>query len=184
MASTDKKSIHALTPDKIAVIICGYPEQTALDVAHACVKRGYKVAKFGLTTADTTSIDVPEVGKVTLTKFSAPDSKAKLQEAIKLAEKEGLFPVVADTTSVDGNVSVYNDLKVPFVLQSKGGESHLKAVKDTEQAKTFALISEGMNKRLAAFDAMWEDWSKRFPGLLADHDLVAKTKQFVRDIHK
>jgi len=31
-----------------------------------------------------------------------------------------------------------------------------------------------MNKRMAAFDSMWGDWSRRFPGLLDDHDFFMR----------
>jgi hypothetical protein len=173
------KRSKMITPDKIAVIICGWENQVSTDVAQACAKRGYKVRPFGLATADAkdTKVDIKGVGQINLVKFGDATAKTKLQEAIAQAQKEDMFPVVVDTTGVAENVNVYNELKVPFVLQSQGGESHLQAVKDTEEAKTFALISEQMNKKMAAFDQMWQDWSKRYPGLFDDHDFFFKTNR-------
>ena len=175
--NNNKRAKQALAANQIGVIVCGYPGQAAVDVAKACAKRGYKVRPFGLALADVKDLKiiVPDVGTVQLVKFGDASAKAKLQEAIQAAEKEGLSVVVADTTEVAGNASVYNEVKVPFVLQSKGGEVHDQLVKQTEDANTFALISQQMNKRLAAFDQMWQEWGKRYPGLFDDHDFSFKS---------
>jgi hypothetical protein len=168
---------QSLRPENISVIVCGYPAANALDVAKACCKRGYKLNQLGLAMDDNKSstIDVPECGKVNLVNVSNAEAKSKLQTAINEAKGQGLFPVVADTTNAEKNVTMYNELQIPFVLQSAGGESHVKAIKDTEASKTFALIAEDMNKSMAAFDAMWGDWAKRFPGLLTDFDFNSKS---------
>lgn len=157
--------------ENVAVIICGFPSQESLDVARACVQRGYRVQPFGLSLEDCkeNKINVPEVGEVTLIQFNDNSAKSQLEQAIKQAHNQHLFPVVVDTTNQSDHVRCYNELKVPFVMQTKG-ESGREAIRDTEAAQQFALITETMNKRLAAFDEMWRDWSRTFPGLLDDHD--------------
>jgi len=172
-----KGSRAQLSAEHVGVIIGGFPQQAAVDVAKACAKRGYNVLKFGLATQDAKldSLEVPDVGKFQLCKFSDAKVKQKLQEAISHARKQHLSVVMVDTTNLSENVSLYNELQVPFILQSKGGESHVKAVRDTEEAKTFALISEQMNKRAAVFDEMWRDWSMRFPGMFDDSDFFLRS---------
>jgi len=169
-SSSDKRG--KMSAQSIGVIINGYPNPESLEVAKVCAKRGYRVWPFGLATDDAkeSTLNVPDVGTVSLLKFSDKAAKTRLDQAVKEIQKEGLSPIVVDTTDVSANVQVYNELKVPFVLQSKGGEAHVKAVKDTEEAKTFALISETMNKRMAAFDSLWPDWSRRYPGLFDDYE--------------
>jgi hypothetical protein len=65
---------------------------------------------------------------------------------------------------------MYNELQVPFILQSKGGETHQQAVSTTEQSNTMALITEHMNKRVSVMDQMWREWSRRYPALFDDFD--------------
>ena len=176
MASSKQRSA-ALSPDKVAVIVCGYPSQAAQDVAKACKRRGYQVCPFGLATANEASMEVSGVGKITLVKFDDKEAKNKLQQAINEARKENRSVVVVDTTpnASEQHVALYNELKVPFIMQSKPGESHTKAVQDTQEANTFALISDQMNKRTAVFDQMWHDWSRRYPGLLDDGDFFFRS---------
>jgi len=176
-----------LTPDKIGVIVAGFPNKHAIDVAKACRKRGYKVLKFGLCTDDKTSMDVPEIGQISLTNCCSQDVKSKLHAVVEEARKEGLFPIVADTSaSEDSNlVMMYNELKVPFVLKTKGGASHERVVRETEQERQFALISEMMDKQMAALDSMWTDAAQRFPSLFRDYDFslrASKPSMFPRQL--
>jgi len=162
--------------NKVLTILAGLPQQMAMDVAIACKKRGFQIATTGIGLENAPEyVEIPQVGKISIVKASSPEILTKLQQQVDEGRKQGLFPIVADTTQSDSNVKLYNQLKLPFVMQTKGGNSHMKAVADTEAAKTFALITQDMNKRMAAFDAMWQDWSARFPSLFDGWDLSIKS---------
>jgi len=170
MSSIMKKTRNMLEPSKIGVIVNGWPHERAIAVAKACHARGYKVANFGLATEDAKSseIEVPDLGKINLVKFSAQDAKQKLEQTIADSRKEGLKVVVADVTeNMPNNVKLYNELKIPFVLES----SDPKVIQETEANKQVALITEEMDKFQAAFDEMFADFGRRFPSLWHDFDL-------------
>jgi hypothetical protein len=167
-----------LAPENIGVIVSGYPSEQAVTVVSECLKRGFRVSKFGLATeeiGDDKLFSVPKIGNVRVTKFTGSDVRPKLEVEITELQKEGLFVVVADTTENVANVELYNLLKVPFVLQCKEAESLIRAIKHTESSKTFAVVTGHMNKRLAAFDVCWAEWSKRYAGLFDDYDFTFKS---------
>lgn len=167
-----------LSPENIGVIVAGYPTEPAVVVAKECLKRGFRVSRFGLATdaiGEERLHSVESLGNVRVTKFSGADAKTKLEVEITEMQKEGLFVVVADTTEHVPNVELYNALRVPFVLQCKEAESLIRAIKHTEASKTFAVISGHMDKWLASFDVCWGEWSKRFAGLFDDYDFEFKS---------
>lgn len=164
-----------MNPEKVAVIIAGFPQEQALEIAKVSNARGFRVSTVGLTTSDEGSVEVPQIGKINLVNTASSDARTRLDQALRDARKEGLFPIVADMTGNEGHVSLYNQLRVPFVFQTRSEDSRSKAVQETEASRTFALISDQMNKRVAAFDAMLHDWSRRFPGLLSGYELKATT---------
>jgi len=164
-----------MNPEKVAVIIAGFPQEEALEIAKASNLRGFRVSTVGLTTSDEGSVEVPQIGKINLVNTASSDARTRLDQALCDARKEGLFPIVADMTGNEGHVSLYNQLRVPFVFQSRNEDSRSKAIQETEASKTFALISDQTNKRAAAFDAMLHDWSRRFPGLFSGYKLKATT---------
>jgi len=169
-----------MSPEMIGVVVNGWPNASATNVAQSCHKRGFHIIPFGLSMDNSsgTHLDVPEVGKIDLCKFSDSKAKTQLKKAIDDARKQEKFIVVVDTApkAVD-HVSIYNELQVPFILQSHGGESHTKAVQETETAKTMALITESLNKRWSAFDSMWNEWSKRYPGLFDEFDVSFRSSE-------
>jgi hypothetical protein len=162
-----------MSPESISVIICGWPDQAAENVAKACKKRGYSIAKFGLCQDNCDhNVDVSEVGKIECVKFSDPNAKQRLQKCQQDCQQEQKSIVLVDASpDAAKHVQMYNELKIPFVLQSQGGEAHNQAVRDTELARSTALISETMSRQLSVLDNMWTDMSRRFPGLFDDFDL-------------
>jgi len=171
-----KKNRTFLDPGKIGVIVNGWPSEKAHAVAKACHNRGYKVANFGLSTEDAQQreIDVPEIGRISLENCCASESKQKLQAAISDAKREGVQQlVVIDTTDSAKNVKLYNELKVPFVLQT----SDCSAYEETETAKQIAFISEDMDKFQRAFDEMFSDFGKRFPSLFQGFESSFKSSR-------
>jgi hypothetical protein len=166
-----------MSPESVAVIVNGWPDPQALNVAKSLVKRGFQVVPFGLTTSGNKEFKVTDIPEITepirLVKFSdTQQAKNSLQERLNELRNQDKFVVVVDTTAegVDEHVKLYNDLKVPFVLESRGGESHQRAVRETEQARSLALITEQMNKRMSVMDQMWREWSRRYPGVFDDFD--------------
>jgi hypothetical protein len=139
---------------------------------------------FGLSLQEGSASEhqLPEVSQpIRLVPFTSSNAKQKLQKAIEAQRSKNKFVVVVDctpsgeeqqggTASTKDRVSVYNELQVPFVLESKGGAAHQEVVRDTEESKTLALIAEQMNKRMSVMDQMFSDWSRRYPGLFDDFD--------------
>jgi hypothetical protein len=183
------------SPDSIAVIINGWPSAHATSVANSCAKRGFKIVPFGLSSSSSSDKDsmsvheVPEIAQpIRLVPFTASNAKSEFQKAIQEQRSNGKFVVVVDcnpngenkdetSTSTNDRVAVYNELQVPFVLESKGGEAHQQVVRDTEQAKSLAIITEQMNKRMSVMDQMFGDWSRRYPGLFDDFDLSFRSSR-------
>jgi len=174
-----------MSAESVAVIITGWPDPQAVNVAKACLKRGYQVVPFGLTSSPNSEKelsvqqDIPQIEQpIRLAKFSDEKSaRDGLQKELEEIRKNEKFAVIVDTTpeGATEHVKLYNDLKVPFVLQSRGGESHQKAVRDTEEAKSTAMITEKMNKRLSVMDQMWSEWSRRYPGTFDEFDFFFKS---------
>jgi hypothetical protein len=165
-----------LTPERIHVVIVGWPNELAHRVAQASLKHGFQVCTFGLSLDDakSDSIEVENVGKIELTKMSASDVKAKLESNTsdcKDEKGEQYVHIIADTSGTDKNIKMYNELKIPYVIETEGEDRLQRAVRDTEAARTFAVISDDFNKHIAVLDALWQDWSKRFPSLFYDFDL-------------
>jgi type II secretory pathway pseudopilin PulG len=191
-----------MQPESIAVLICGWPDPAASNVAKACEKRGFKVLPFGLASSNEQqqkqqqqrqqqqqqqqqqkqqqqqqSQQREEQQQYEIVPFSDPNAKRKLTEAIEKARRDERFVVIVDTSpDAASHVSLYNELKVPFVLQTQGGQAHAQAVHETQQANsTQALISERLNKRLSVMDQMWTEWSRRYPGLFDDFEFSFKS---------
>jgi hypothetical protein len=169
------------SPESIAVIIAGWPGQQAKNVANACAKRGYHLVPFGFAEANIkeTSLSVHEVPELKqplhLARATDTNAQEQLLKAVDEQRKQNRFVVVVDTTlgeTATQNVHMYNQVQVPFVLQIKGTEQHQQAVRETEQARSSALITEQMNRQLSVMDEMWKDWSRHFPGLFDDFDLT------------
>jgi hypothetical protein len=163
------------SPDTISVIINGWPSPQASEVAQACAKRGFQVVPFGLATTTGTQHEVQ--GKpVKTVPFADQSAKQELSQAVQQERNNGKFVVVVDCSGDDtakDHVQMYNELQVPFVLET----SNQQVVRDTEAAKTTAMITEQMNKRMSVMDQMWRDWSRRFPGLFNDFDFSFRSSR-------
>jgi len=170
-----------LVPQNIGVIIAGYPSPVALDVARECNERGFRVCKFGLATEDLEQnqkiLSLKGIGNIRMARLTASNVTSLLEEEIIECRNEGLFVVIADTTENALNVNLYNTVNVPFVIQCKEAELLLKAIRHTEASKSFAVISGHMNQRIAAFDATFAEWSRRFAGLFEEHEMEYKTSR-------
>jgi hypothetical protein len=158
--------------ERIAVIICGWPNDLALSTAKACVRRGYRMLPFGLALNDSKEdrVDISDIGTIELLKYCDSQAKTRLEEQVRLARLQQLFPMVVDTSEDTANLRRYQELRVPFVFESadQDGDEYHRAVRETEHSRTFALISEKMDKRVAAVDSFWDEWARRFPGLFAE----------------
>jgi hypothetical protein len=167
-----------LAPENIAVIVSGFPSEVAHDVVKECRRRGFRVSRFGLahdSIGDDRFLQIQDVGNLRLVKYTGSDVKSKLEVEMIELQKEGFFVVIADTTEYIAGIQTYIDLRIPFIIQCKEAETLLKAIKLTEAARMFAVISGHMNKRLASFDVTWTEWSKRYAGLFDGFDFAFKS---------
>ena len=58
------------------------------------------------------------------------------------------------------------------MLRSKDSSSKTQATESTEAAKQLAVIDDDFNKHFAAFDALFSDMAKAFPGIYRGWDLI------------
>ena len=157
----------------IKVVVAGFPNILAPSVAKSCKNRGFHIAKFGACLKDfnESSFDVPDVGKLKMIKFGNADLKKELQKLNEEGQGGKHFTVVADVSNMAENVDLYNECKVPFVMQST---DHKTRIQTNEKAKQLAVVSEDFNKFGVAFDAIMREWGRRFPGLFKGFDVVGE----------
>jgi hypothetical protein len=155
----------------INVIIAGFPVQLATQVAQTCKKRGFNVCKFGIAAKDfdKDSMDIADVGKLRMLRFSDKNLKEKLIAEVDETKRENRFPVVADVSDSAENIELYNSVKVPFVMQSTDHKSRIAA---NEKSNQLAVIADDFNKYSVAFDAIMREWGRRFPGLFRGFEIV------------
>jgi 4-hydroxy-tetrahydrodipicolinate reductase len=174
--SSRKARSNISSPDTISVIINGWPNEQASNVAQACAKRGFQVVPFGLATTPSTQQQEVHGKPLRTVPFGDQSAKQELSNVIQQERSNGKFVVIvdccADETAKE-HVQMYNELQVPFVLES----SNQQVVRDTEAARTMAMITDQMNKRMSVMDQMWRDWSRRFPGLFSDFDLSFRSSR-------
>jgi hypothetical protein len=123
-------------------------------------------------------MDVSEIGRLECVRFSDPIVKERLQQYQQQCQQDQKALILVDTSQdASQHAKLYNELKIPFILQTKGGDTHNQVVRDTELARTPALITETMNRQLSALDNMWSDMARRFPGLFDDFDLTFRSSR-------
>jgi 4-hydroxy-tetrahydrodipicolinate reductase len=113
------------------------------------------------------------VGTIRLIDASKPDAKEKFQQEVKALEDKGFNVLAIDFThpsAVNGNADLYNEMKLPFVMGTTGGDRD-KLMSSTQAAKNHAVIAPNMCKQIVAFQAMMEFMEKSFPGAFSGYDL-------------
>jgi hypothetical protein len=162
-----------VSPERIGVVIAGWPNELAIQCAKACVKRGYRMLPIGIcmNDSDDDRVDITDVGTIVLYRYGDSELRGRLLEQLSLAEdKLDLFPVVIDTSLHVENIRLYQHIKVPFVFETRADdlEQHQRAVRETEQMRCYALIAQRMDKHVAAVDSLLDEMARRFPGLFAE----------------
>ena len=163
-----------ITPEKIGVVIAGWPNELSIQCAKACVKRGYRMLPIGICMNDSEDdrVDITDVGTIVLYRYADSQLRGKLIEQLSMAEnKLDLFPVVIDTSVDVDNIRLYQALKIPFVFETPADnlEIHQRAVRETREMRCSAVIAQRMDKHVAAVDDLLNEMATRFPGLFAEN---------------
>jgi len=155
-------------------VICnGLPGAMGKEVAHACFKRGLKVAPFALTGPNMPeSVEVDGIGKIDLINAAAEGSKERFEKEVSTLKEKGQVIAIDFThpLAVNSNADLYNSIKLPFVMGTTGGDRD-RLLQSTQSAKNHAVIAPNMCKQIVAFQAMFEFMEKNFPGSFDGYEL-------------
>lgn len=167
IVSTRMSNKKKAKTEMLVALVNGLPGSMGKEIAKVCVKRGIKVAEFALTGPNMPEdMEVDGVGKVQLIDASkAEEAKDALSKGLEKLEDEGYIPIAIDFThpsSVNPNADLYNELELPFVMGTTGGDREL-LVSSTTQAKNHAVIAPNMCKQIVAFQTMFDYMEKQFP---------------------
>ena len=137
--------------EKLTVMVNGLPGSMGLEVAAACLRRGYNVASVALTgkTKGTCEIsaETTEDNKQTVQLIPSNTETTESELRTYIESIRGPLIVVDYThpSAVNANGELYAKLKIPFVMGTTGGD-RTKLYSDTEQAGTYAVIKYKISK--------------------------------------
>jgi len=162
--------------EKLTVMVNGLPGSMGLEVAAACLRRGYNVASVALTgkTKGTCEIsaETTEDNKQTVQLIPSNTETTESELRTYIESIRGPLIVVDYThpSAVNANGELYAKLKIPFVMGTTGGD-RTKLYSDTEQAGTYAVIAANMCKQIVALQTVLENMSVQFPGAFEGYKL-------------
>ena len=159
----------AATKPRVGVLMSGLPGAMGHEVSRALVRReGVRVLTEAAMTGPNmpATVEVEGVGTVTLVDPSAEGAKDKIKAAVEKARGEFDVVLAVDfthPTAVNANADLFNELKLPFVMGTTGGDRE-RLMESTQKAKNPAVIAPNMCKQVVAFQAMMDSMATRFPG--------------------
>ena len=160
------------------VMVNGMPGPMALEVAQACLDRGFNLVPVGFTGLNqpasikvvgaTRSVDVqlhagPGLGT---------DAAASMK-ALKVAHPDLVVVDYTHPSAIMNNLACYVDHDCEFVMGTTGGDPALmKAVFD--KGTNLAVIAPNMGKQIVALQAALQEMAKRFPGSFGGYKLTVR----------
>ena len=148
---------------QLVVMVNGLPGSMGVEVAAACLRRGYMVADIGLSGSSTGSIDITsepttseESSKNDSSSFATSASSVRLLPVTTLSPQEiddeitlyrdslpsNSILIVVDYThpsAVNQNCELYARLNLPFVMGTTGGDRD-KLLRDATEGGAFPLL--------------------------------------------
>jgi 4-hydroxy-tetrahydrodipicolinate reductase len=177
-ASKKPRTSSAHEEPKLSIIMNGLPGAMGLVLADLFVSRGMPLADFALTGPGMPAS--VEVKGVTVRLLDATSSKPEFEAEVAKLRHQGLTPIAIDFStplSVNPNADLYNQLDLPFVMGTTGGDREALGVA-MEKSTNTAVIAPNMCKPIVALMAMFEMVSKEFPGAFKGlHASVAESHQ-------
>jgi len=150
--SGQKRSTNDLNPATVGVIIAGIDNPLSEKIGEEILKRGARIA-CGLGKARTVKL---QGNTVPVLDSTDAQLRTKLLDVTK-----GFETVVAVDCNANPNVDLLTNLGYPFVLATDQETSKALA----KRANVPSVVDSNFSQDLHAFDVMFQDWSRRFPGL-------------------
>ena len=177
--STRKFTTHVeMRAEKISVMVNGMPGPMAVEVAKACLDRGYNLIPIGFTgpnqpdhitvSGANTFVDVELV--------AGPGISDNAGGALKILKELHPHLIIVDYThpsAILSNLACYVENDCDFVMGTTGGDND-KMMEIFAKGKNRAVIAPNMAKQIVALQAALQEMSTRFPKSFADYKLTVK----------
>ena len=160
------------------VMVNGMPGPMALEVAQACLDRGFNLVPVGFTGLNQpASIQVVGATRTVDVQLQAgpglgPDAAATMK-AMKTQYPDLVVVDYTHPSAILNNLACYVDHNCEFVMGTTGGDPALmKAAFD--KGTNLAVIAPNMGKQIVALQAALQEMAKRFPGSFAGYKLTVR----------
>lgn len=150
----------------------------AVEVAKACLDRGYNLIPMGFTgpnqpehitvTGAKTFVDVELVAGPGLS-----DSAGKALSVLKELHPNLIIVDYTHPSAILNNLACYVDNDCDFVMGTTGGDTE-KMMEIFNKGKNKAVIAPNMAKQIVALQAALQEMSNRFPKSFADYKLTVR----------
>jgi 4-hydroxy-tetrahydrodipicolinate reductase len=174
-----------MSSEKISVMVNGMPGPMALEVAKACVDRGYNLIPIGFTgenqPAYCTVQGVKDVVNVEL--MAGPglsDQPGKVLKNLKELHPNLIIVDYTHPSAILNNLACYVENDCEFVMGTTGGDS-AKMMEIFNKGTNLAIIAPNMAKQIVALQAALLEMSNRFPKSFADYKLTVCNRNYSAD---
>lgn len=158
------------------VMVNGMPGPMALEVARACIDRGFNLVPVGFTGPNQPNSITVDGAKsnVNVELKAGPGIGNDASAAMK--DLKAMYPdlVVVDYThpsAILNNLACYVDHGCEFVMGTTGGDpSSMMDIFD--KGTNLAVIAPNMGKQIVALQAALQEMAKRFPGSFEGYKLA------------
>ena len=161
---------------QLAVMVNGMPGPMAVEVAKACLDRGFTLVPTAFTGPNQPS-SVNVVGAKTQVQVELKPGPGIGNDADTIMKNmKTKYPdmVVVDYThpsAILNNLKCYVDNNCEFVMGTTGGDP-TQMTEIFNKGSNFAVIAPNMGKQIVALQAALQAMATRFPGSFADYKLT------------
>jgi 4-hydroxy-tetrahydrodipicolinate reductase len=162
--------------ETISVMVNGMPGPMALEVAKACLDRGFNLLPMGFTgPGQPDHITVQGLKTfVDVELVAGPGISDTAGKALSILKELHPNLVVVDYThpsAILNNLACYVENNCDFVMGTTGGDS-VKMMEIFNKGKNKSVIAPNMAKQIVALQAALQEMSIRFPKSFADYKLT------------
>ncbi|CAM9270305.1 unnamed protein product [Pylaiella littoralis] len=163
--------------DGVWVMMNGLNGKMGVDVAAACVRKGFRIAPYAMSGTGTGDVSVSGIdgtGDTTVTLVPSGDRDGCDKAVAEIRRRcAGGSVVVVDYTNpsaVNKNADFYATHGLNFVMGTTGGDRDaLMSV--TESSGVYAVIAPNMGKQIVALQTAIDNMAREFPGSFSDYKL-------------